>query len=251
MDVEEKTPLLKEELVTVFRRPEVSSPVPGTTSGQTNEGRPQKYKDEANPLPAHESEDSLTGDLASAITSYEAFESTTCPYTCCGVYLYAAYIWIKHFLFSFSEYQYLGLRGYGLFKSMPNEPGLALRNLGCRHVCFCVIGASDYFNRVHEIIPSRSLDTWNEKRDKSLRMHFLLLRHPASRLSLFSRKKPRFLRSQLLRQSSLQLQCQHLHREYCYSGLQDSCMHLQKTILRIFLLKCEEKHDWPTHGVYF
>ncbi|PRD26517.1 UNVERIFIED_CONTAM: hypothetical protein NCL1_37879 [Trichonephila clavipes] len=81
MDVEEKTPLLKKELVTVFRRPEVSSPVPGKTSEQTNEGRLQKGKDEANPLPAHESEDSLAGDLASAITSYEAFQSTTCPYT--------------------------------------------------------------------------------------------------------------------------------------------------------------------------
>ncbi|GFX46579.1 hypothetical protein TNCV_4550181 [Trichonephila clavipes] len=64
---------------------------------------------------------------------------------------------------------------YGLFKSMPNESGLALRNLGCRHVCVCVIGASDYFTRVHEIFPSRSLDTWNETRDTSLRMHFLLL----------------------------------------------------------------------------
>ncbi|GFR12236.1 uncharacterized protein TNCT_524001 [Trichonephila clavata] len=102
MKVDEKTPLLKKELVTVFRRPEVSSPVPEKSREQTNEGRLQRDEDAADPHPAQESEDLLKSiDLASAITSYEAFQSTTCPCTSCGVCLYAVYIWIKHFFFSF------------------------------------------------------------------------------------------------------------------------------------------------------
>ncbi|GFT03469.1 uncharacterized protein NPIL_513151, partial [Nephila pilipes] len=103
------TPLLgKEDLVTVFRRPENDGPaVPEKKAAdiksegimeEQSSGQPQDQSTR-NPLPLDKAEDALKSiNLASAITSYEAIGSSECPQTCCGVFGCAAYIWIKHIM---------------------------------------------------------------------------------------------------------------------------------------------------------